>query len=68
MDFLTDLPLSDTFTCILLAVDRFAKACKLFPLTGLPTTLEYGEALIQRVFQIYGIPVDILSDRGPQFK
>lgn len=28
VDFVTDLPNSDGFTCILIAVDRFSKACK----------------------------------------
>lgn len=67
MDFLTDLPLSNTFTCILLAVDRFSKACKLILLTGLPTALESAEALFQNVFRNYVNPEDIVSDRGPQF-
>ncbi|KAK3550675.1 hypothetical protein QTP70_002406 [Hemibagrus guttatus] len=46
-----------------LSEDRFSKACKLIPLKGLPTALETAEA----VFRHFGIPEDIVSDRGPQF-
>ncbi len=31
VDFVTDLPKSEGYTCILVAVDRFSKACKLIP-------------------------------------
>ncbi|KAK3557500.1 hypothetical protein QTP70_028305, partial [Hemibagrus guttatus] len=48
---------------ILVGVDRFSKACKLIPLRGLPTALETAEAL----FNNFGIPEDIVSDREPQF-
>ncbi|KAK3540927.1 hypothetical protein QTP86_005816 [Hemibagrus guttatus] len=47
--------------------DRFSKACKLIPLKGLPTALEMAEALFSNVFRHFGIPEDIVSDRGPQF-
>ncbi len=67
VDFNTDLSNSDGFNCILVAVDRFSKACKLIPLRGLPTSLEIAEALFHHVFHNYGIPKDIVSDPGPQF-
>ncbi len=60
VDFATDFPNSEGFTCILVAVDRGCKACKLIPLRGLPT------ALFHHVFRNYGISEDIASDRGPQ--
>ncbi len=65
--FITDLPNSDNNTCILVVVDRFSKACKLIPLKGLPTSLETAEALFHQVFCNFGLPEDIVSDRGPQF-
>ncbi|KAA0722980.1 Retrovirus-related Pol polyprotein from transposon 297 [Triplophysa tibetana] len=67
VDFVTDLPKSDGFTCILVAVDRFSKSCRLIPLRGLPTALETAEALFHNVFRNFGIPEEIVSDRGPQF-
>ncbi len=38
IDFVTDLPNSEGNTCVFMTVDRFSKACKLVPLSGLPTT------------------------------
>ncbi len=67
VDFITDLPPSDNNTCILVIVDRFSKFCRLLPLPGLPTALQTAELLFNHVFRYYGIPEDIVSDRGPQF-
>lgn len=67
VDFVTDLPASHGNTCILVAIDRFSKACRLIPLNGLPTAFETVELLFNHVFCNFGIPEDIVSDRGPQF-
>ncbi|KAG1926787.1 retrotransposable element [Pimephales promelas] len=67
IDFITDLPNSQGFTTICTIVDRFSKACRLVPLTKLPTALETAELLCNQVFRFYGLPEDIVSDRGPQF-
>ncbi|KAI2644263.1 Transposon Tf2-8 polyprotein [Labeo rohita] len=67
MDFVTDLPSSEGNTCILVLVDRFSKMCKCFPLKGLPTALETAEHLFQQVFRHFGLPEEIVSDRGLQF-
>ncbi|KAK3541924.1 hypothetical protein QTP86_008185 [Hemibagrus guttatus] len=37
------------------------------PLPGPPTALETAEYLFNHVFRYYGLPEDIVSDRGPQF-
>ncbi|KAL0159750.1 hypothetical protein M9458_043475, partial [Cirrhinus mrigala] len=67
VDFITDLPSSHGHTTILTVVDRFSKGCRLIPLPKLPTVLETAEALCDTVFRFYGLPEDIVSDRGPQF-
>ncbi|KAG1926575.1 retrotransposable element [Pimephales promelas] len=75
IDFVTDLPLSNSFTAILVIIDRFSKSCRLVPLKGLPTAMDTAlptamdtaQALFNHVFRIYGIPEDIVSDRGTQF-
>ncbi|KAL0152701.1 hypothetical protein M9458_052424, partial [Cirrhinus mrigala] len=67
VDFVTDLPTSEGNTCILVVVDRFSKMCKLIPLKGLPTAMEAAEHLFHHVFRQFGIPEEIVSDRGPQF-
>ncbi|KAL1280048.1 hypothetical protein QQF64_014648 [Cirrhinus molitorella] len=67
IDFVTDLPPSRRFTTILTVIDRFSKACRLIPLPKLPTAMETAETLCDNVFRFYGLPEDIVSDRGPQF-
>ncbi|KAL0150962.1 hypothetical protein M9458_053734, partial [Cirrhinus mrigala] len=67
VDFVTDLPSSEGNTCVLVIVVRFSKSCKFIPLKGLPTAMETAEHLFHQVFRHYGIPEEIVSDRGPQF-
>ncbi|KAL0150314.1 hypothetical protein M9458_054422 [Cirrhinus mrigala] len=67
IDFVTDLPPSNGYTTILSIIDRFSKACRFIPLAKLPTAMETAELLCNWVFRLYGLPEDIVSDRGPQF-
>ncbi|KAK3533738.1 hypothetical protein QTP70_025055 [Hemibagrus guttatus] len=67
VDFLTDLPDSGGYTAVLVVVDRFSKGCKLIPLKGLPLAMQTVEALFVHVFRNFGLPEDIVSDRGLQF-
>ncbi|KAK3536848.1 hypothetical protein QTP86_027036 [Hemibagrus guttatus] len=67
VDFLTDLPDSGGYTAVLVVVDRFFKGCKLIPLKGLPSAMQTAEALFVHVFRNFGLPEDIVSDRGSQF-
>ncbi|KAL0182333.1 hypothetical protein M9458_021708, partial [Cirrhinus mrigala] len=67
VDFVTDLPSSHGHTTILSVIDRFSKGCRFIPLPKLPTAMEMAEALCNSVFRFYGLPEDIVSDRGPQF-
>ncbi|KAK3544483.1 hypothetical protein QTP86_013145 [Hemibagrus guttatus] len=67
VDFLTDLPDSGGFTVIMLVMDRFSKGCKLVPLKGLPTAMQTADAMFCHVFRNFGLPEDIILDRGPQF-
>lgn len=63
IDFLTYLPKSQAFTTVVVVIDRFSKSCKSLPLKSLPTAME----IFENVFRHYGLPEDIVSDRGPQF-
>ncbi|KAK3572216.1 hypothetical protein QTP86_027122 [Hemibagrus guttatus] len=67
VDFLTNLPDSEGFTTVMVVVDRFSKGCRLIPLRGLPTAMQSAEAMFQHVFRNFGLPEDIVSDRGSQF-
>ncbi|KAL0151606.1 hypothetical protein M9458_053089 [Cirrhinus mrigala] len=67
VDFVTDLPPSNHNTTVLTIIDRFSKACRFIPLPKLPTAWETAQILLHQVFRFYGLPEDIVSDRGPQF-
>ena len=67
VDFVTGLPPSQGNTVILTIVDRFSKSVRLLALGGLPTAEETAELLTIHVFRLYGLPVDVVSDRGSQF-
>jgi len=62
-----DHPNSDGNTCVLVTVDCFSKACKFIPLKGLPTALETAECMFNHVFRNFGLPEEMVSNRGPQF-
>ncbi|KAK3557047.1 hypothetical protein QTP70_024250, partial [Hemibagrus guttatus] len=64
VDFSTDLPDSGGFTTVMVVVDRFSKGCRLILLKGLPTAMQSAEAMFQHVFRNFGLPEDIVSDRG----
>lgn len=57
----------DGHTCILTVVDRFSKMVYFVPLLKLPSAKETADLLVHHVFYLHGLPVDIVSDRGPQF-
>lgn len=67
IDFVTDLPNSHGNTTILTVVDCFSKSCRLITLPKLPSAMETAETLCNFVFRFYGLPENIVSDRGPQF-
>uniref|UniRef100_A0A3Q3A7R1 Gypsy retrotransposon integrase-like protein 1 n=1 Tax=Kryptolebias marmoratus TaxID=37003 RepID=A0A3Q3A7R1_KRYMA len=67
IDFVTGLPPSQGHTVIFTIVDRFSKSAHFIPLPKLPTAFETAEIITHHVFRLHGIPVDIVSDRGPQF-
>ena len=67
LDFVTGLPPSHGNTTILTVVDRFSKSVHLVPLPKLPSAKETADLLVQHVFRLHGLPVDVVSDRGPQF-
>ncbi|XP_049335604.1 uncharacterized protein LOC125802248 [Astyanax mexicanus] len=67
VDFVTDLPLSQSYTTILTVIDRFSRGVRFIPFPSLPTAFQTAEVLFNYVFRIFGIPENIVSDRGPQF-
>ncbi len=67
MDFVTGLPPSGGMTVVLTVVDRFSKAAHFIPLPKLPSARETATVVLDHIFRIHGLPVNVVSDRGPQF-
>ncbi|KAG1927325.1 retrotransposable element [Pimephales promelas] len=67
LDFITALPPSQGNTVVLTVVDRFSKAAHFIPLPKLPSAKETAATIVDHVFRLHGLPMDVVSDRGPQF-
>ncbi len=64
---ITGLLTSQGNNTILTIVDHFSKAVHFVALPKMPKARETADILVQHVFRLHGIPLDIVSDRGPQF-
>jgi len=70
LDFVTGLPPSRANTVILSVVDHphsSGKMAHLMPLPKLPSAKETVQTILLHVYRLHGRPVDVVSDRGPQF-
>ena len=67
MDFITDLPLSDSFDSILVVKDRLTKQAHYVPCNKSIDGSETANLFIREIFRHHGFPKTIVSDRGPQF-
>ncbi|MBW0525105.1 hypothetical protein O181_064820, partial [Austropuccinia psidii MF-1] len=56
MDFITQLPLSNSFDSILVVVDRFLKMEIFIPTYGTITALDLAQIIISHVFSKHGLP------------
>lgn len=66
LNIVTGLPSSKGNTIVLTIIDRFSKMVHLIALPKPSTALETTDLLVEHIFWIYGIPSDIVADRGPQ--
>ncbi|MBW0579836.1 hypothetical protein O181_119551 [Austropuccinia psidii MF-1] len=67
MDFITQLPLSNSFDSILVIVDRFSKMVVFIPTMSSITSLDLAHLFIKNIFSKHGLPFSIFSDRGSLF-
>ncbi len=67
LHFVTALPPSNGMTVVLTVVDRFLKAAHFIPLPKLPSAKETAVTVIDHIFRLHGLPMDVVSDRGSQF-
>ncbi|MBW0546335.1 hypothetical protein O181_086050 [Austropuccinia psidii MF-1] len=60
MDFITELPLSNSFDSILVIVDRFLKMAVFIPTMSSITSLDLAHLFINNIFSKHGLPSSIL--------
>ena len=67
MDFVTDLPLSNNYDSMFVTVDHFSKAIIIAPCHKTITAEETTDLFLNHVWRRTGLPMQVISDRGPQF-
>ncbi|MBW0572713.1 hypothetical protein O181_112428 [Austropuccinia psidii MF-1] len=67
IDFITQLPLSNSFDSILVIVDRFSKMAASIPTMSSITSLYLAHLFIKNIFAKHSLPSSIVSDRGSLF-
>ena len=67
VDFIVNLPPSNTFDCICVIVDRFSKMAYFVPYKMTITSEDTAKLFIDNIYRYHGLPDDIISDRGFQF-
>lgn len=67
IDFITKLPISKGFDSIFVVIDHFTKMAHFLPCKEAITASETAELFFKNIVKLHGLPVKIISDRGPQF-
>ncbi|MBW0495403.1 hypothetical protein O181_035118 [Austropuccinia psidii MF-1] len=67
MDFITQLPLSNSFDSIPAIVERFSKMEVFIPTMSSITSLDLAHLFIKNIFSKHGLSSRIFSDRGSLF-
>jgi len=67
MDFITDLPTSEGDDAILIVIDRLTKMAHFLSCTKEMDARQFSELFMREIFQLHGLPKDIITDRGSIF-
>jgi hypothetical protein len=67
MDFITGLPKSSRYDCIMVVVDKFSKYAHFIPLAHPFTALSVATAYMKDIYHLHYMPEAIVSDRDPVF-
>ncbi|MBW0559349.1 hypothetical protein O181_099064 [Austropuccinia psidii MF-1] len=67
INFITQLPLSNSFDSILVIVDRFSEMAVFIPTMSSINSLDLAHLFSKSIFSKHGLPSGIVSDRGTLF-
>jgi len=68
MDFITDLPVSESCDQLWVIIDRFTKMAHFIPLSqDGKTAADLAKGFAREVWRLHGLPTDIVSDRDSRF-
>ena len=68
MDFITGFPRSQKGNnAIFVVIDRLSKVAHFFPVKETISAIQLAELYINRIVSLYGVPLEISSDRGSIF-
>lgn len=68
MDFITGLPHTHKqHDCIWVIVDRVTKSAHFLVVNTIDSVEDYAKLYINEIVRLHGIPLCIISDKGPQF-
>lgn len=67
LDFITRLPPSHKYSCILVVVDKFSKYAHFLSLAHPFTALSVAKLYLYAVYRLHGLPATMISDRDPVF-
>jgi len=63
-DLITQLPKSNGYNAICVIVDRLIKKAHFIPINNQFSSKYMAQLLYDRIYSLYGLPLQIISDRG----
>ena len=67
MDFITELPQSNSFDCIFVVMNRLTKMAHFVPYKKTSSSEDTAKLFLDNVYRYHSVPDDIVSDRDTQF-
>jgi hypothetical protein len=67
MDFISGLPPSRQFNCILVVVDKLTKYAHFLPIRHPFTASKVSKNFVDNIFRLHGLPLSLISDWDPVF-